>query len=97
MSLSTGDVIRFKTWEQLRKEYGPIDSAGDIHIKNGIYFAKGMEYLCGTQAKIIAVYGETVYLSSRVASGWHIIKEMVELVGTETNKQITKKELEKLM
>lgn len=87
-----GDRIRFKTWEQLAKQY-EFDNCGDIVInKTGIRFSKKMKHLCGTEATVGVIHeprydGLVLFdlekFSAIGDNSWSYIAEMFEWVKTE--------------
>lgn len=61
-----GDRVRFKTWEQMEKEYG-FDEYGEIRTTTN--FTECMKHLCGTFATIKIIKGNEVILSDFSSQG----------------------------
>ena len=55
MKFKPGDRVQFKTWEEMKKEYG-LDKDGDISPKTyDISFVRSMRFLCGAFATVKGV------------------------------------------
>lgn len=54
MRFKKGEICRFKTLEQMKREY-KIDTDGDMNVGQ-FMFTKRMKYLCGKKFKISFVY-----------------------------------------
>ena len=55
MKFKPGDRVQFKTWKEMKKEYG-LDQDGDIMPKgSGIGFLRSMRFLCGAYATVECV------------------------------------------
>lgn len=51
-SFKVGDRVRFRSWDDMKREFGIEPETGRINIRNKIYFTKDMRPLCGTCATI---------------------------------------------
>jgi len=51
-----GDKVQFKSWEEMKKEYGVNCSWNDIPTPCA--FVGSMDHLCGKRVKIIDIYKE---------------------------------------
>lgn len=79
--LQIGDWVRFKTWNEMVKEFGVI--TGTIHCRFG--FTKGMKPLCGLIAQVLDVEGNLVSLGEnpvveRAAYDFSFSEDMVKKI-----------------
>ena len=61
MKFKPGDRVQFKTWEEMKKEFGT-NKRGTINCRLG--FPTDMKYLCGTFATIYNICQDRVYLKN---------------------------------
>lgn len=59
MKFKPGDRVQFKTWEEMKKEFG-LTANGSINTQ--IPFTILMRHLCGAFATIYRIYGNDVFL-----------------------------------
>lgn len=55
-SFKVGDRVRFRSWDDMKREFGVEPETGRINIRNKIYFTKDMRPLCGTYATIESIH-----------------------------------------
>lgn len=74
-----GDRVRFRSWEDMEKEYG-VDKKGNIKCR--YTFARPMKYLCGTYATITRIISETWVelkdFSTKGDTDWNYSTDMLE-------------------
>lgn len=80
-----GDIVQFKTWEELKSEFKLVDDNIYINLERGIVdyilFNHKMKHLCGTYAVITGLKDEYVYLSNFTAEGktnWNYVVQMLK-------------------
>lgn len=72
-----GDRVRFKTWEQMEKEYG-LDEYGEIRTTT--IFTECMKHLCGTFATIKTIEGNEVILSDFSSQGMTCFNFSIDMI-----------------
>lgn len=55
-SFKVGDRVRFRSWDDMKREFGVEPETGRINIRNKIYFTKDMRPLCKTYATIESIH-----------------------------------------
>lgn len=87
MEFKVGDLVEFKSWEEMSSEFAPT-RCGDIDV-GYVCFVSGMRYLCGKRYVIQSISKDSPVIQLKNPEKeeeirWTITKEMVKLV--ETNK-----------
>lgn len=73
--IRVGDRVRFKTWEEMQREYGGSES----YINCRFPFRAHMRYLCGTEATVVQIGDDgELYLSPEIP--WWISMDMVRRI-----------------
>lgn len=82
----TGDRVKFRSWEDMRKEFG-LTKNGDIDVNEYAVFSIEMKHLCGTYATIAGFSNDkSVRLkdfSSNGSTNWLYFTEMFEMEEQE--------------
>lgn len=73
--IRVGDRVRFKTWEEMQREYG--DGVGVIPCR--FAFMPEMRYLCGTEATVVRI-GDIGQLFLEPPTTWSISTDMVRRI-----------------
>lgn len=73
--IRVGDRVRFKTWEEMQREYGGSESCIDCAFA----FTDSMRYLCGTEATVTRIGGDG-QLFLNPATFWSISTDMVRRI-----------------
>ena len=73
--IRVGDRVRFKTWEEMQREYG-----GDKYtIPCRFHFTDNMVHLCGTEATVIRI-GNRGQIFLKPSAHWWISKDRVRRI-----------------
>ena len=73
--IRVGDRVRFKTWEEMQREYGGNESC----IEGAFIFVAPMRHLCGTEATVVRIEnGGQLFLEP--ATPWAISTDMVRRI-----------------
>lgn len=91
-NFKVGDRVQFKSWEEMKKEFG---LSGDETIPCSYYFTEMMKHLCGTYATIVSIRDKKVELKDFTARGdlaWAYSTDMIKPAKKEPEWTFTEDE-----
>jgi len=82
MKYKVGDKVRIKTWKEMEKEYGGVDSQGDMVLTGGT-FVINMKKYCGKIMTILRVRYDGKYRMKEDNGDWGWTDKMIKGLATK--------------
>lgn len=88
MDVEVGDVIHFRTWNDMENEYGT-DHNGDIKVGTHVRFQARHGWICGKAFTVIRIFSSKVVVVKNDDNEFRIHKSWLDKIAESNNDQIS--------